>query len=383
MAVYYNENDPYPAQWLRNLIDAGLLPAGDVDDRDVRDVQAHELRGYDQHHFFAGVGGWPLALALAGWPPGRPVWSGSCPCQPFSTAGKRTGTDDVRHLWPEFRRLISECAPAVVFGEQVAGRLGREWLAGVQADLEARGYAVGRANLPAASVGAPHQRHRLWWVAYSASDGREQGAEDVRSRQPLAADGRGMGDADGAGPCTGNESTAVARHRGPALADGSRLADTGCERDERRRVGGELREAPGAAEEEGDQRQRSREATHDRGADDRMADADGPRRRPRRATKERSPSRRGNEGGADRLGDAAVEGRQVGAGTWSPGAAGGSPWETAVTTGCADGRVRRVEPGICPLAHGVPGRVGRLRAYGNAIVPQVAVEFIKACMPSL
>src|SRR5690606_329182 len=70
-------------------------------------------------------------------------WTGSCPCQPFSSAGKRQGERDKRHLWPEFYRLIAECNPPVVFGEQVASPLGRKWLTGVRADLEALGYAVG------------------------------------------------------------------------------------------------------------------------------------------------------------------------------------------------------------------------------------------------
>ena len=86
MKVYYNDNELFVVQWLRNLIAAGHLPAGDVDERPIQEVQADDLKGYTQCHFFAGIGGWALALQLAGWD--GSVWTGSCPCQPFSTAGK-------------------------------------------------------------------------------------------------------------------------------------------------------------------------------------------------------------------------------------------------------------------------------------------------------
>jgi DNA (cytosine-5)-methyltransferase 1 len=163
--AYYNEIDPYAAQWLRNLIAAGLIPAGDVDTRSIEDVRPDDLRGYVQCHFFAGIGGWPLALALAGWPSDRPVWTGSCPCQPFSQAGKGDGFADQRHLWPAWYHLIRECAPARVFGEQVEGPAARAWLDLVHDDMEAAGYAFAAGVLPAASVGAPQLRHRTWFVA--------------------------------------------------------------------------------------------------------------------------------------------------------------------------------------------------------------------------
>lgn len=150
---YYNEHDPKAAAWLRELMKAGLIPEGYVDERSIVDVRADDLRGFVSCHFFAGIGGWAYALRLAGWPDDRPVWTGSCPCQPFSSAGKQKGTEDERHLWPEFRRLIAECAPPVVFGEQVASALGREWYAGVRADLEAMGRVSGCADLCAAGAG--------------------------------------------------------------------------------------------------------------------------------------------------------------------------------------------------------------------------------------
>src|SRR5271168_3827885 len=119
---YYNEIDPFAAQWLRNLISANLIGNGHVDERSIEDVKPSELSGYTQCHFFAGIGGWSYALRLAGWPDDRPVWTGSCPCQPFSAAGKGAGFADERHLWPAFFHLIRECRPGTVFGEQVASK---------------------------------------------------------------------------------------------------------------------------------------------------------------------------------------------------------------------------------------------------------------------
>lgn len=160
---YYSEFDPFAAAWLRALIERGLIAPGVVDERSITDVQPDDLVGFTQCHFFAGIGGWSYALRLAGWPDDQPVWTGSCPCQPFSTAGKQRGTNDERHLWPEFARLIGHAKPEYVFGEQVASAAGRDWLSSVCLDLETMGYAVGAADLCAASVGAPHIRQRLWW----------------------------------------------------------------------------------------------------------------------------------------------------------------------------------------------------------------------------
>ena len=169
MLHYYNDSDPYVCQWVRNLIAAGLVPDGIVDERPIEEINACDLKDFAQCHFFCGIAGWPEALRLAGWPIDRPVWTGSCPCQPVSGAGRRKGHADSRHVWPAFYRLVAECRPAVVFGEQVSGPLGREWLAGVRADLEAARYACGAADLCAASAGAPHIRQRLFWVADSQS----------------------------------------------------------------------------------------------------------------------------------------------------------------------------------------------------------------------
>jgi DNA (cytosine-5)-methyltransferase 1 len=134
--AYYDEHDKYAAAWLRNLIAAGLIPDGDVDTRSIVDVRAEDLIGYRQCHFFAGVGGWAYAARLAGWPDDAERWTGSCPCQPFSVAGERSGTNDPRHLWPDVFRLICERRPAVFVGEQVPAAVGHGWLDGVCADLE-------------------------------------------------------------------------------------------------------------------------------------------------------------------------------------------------------------------------------------------------------
>lgn len=163
MSAYYNDNDPYNAKWIRNLIDAGHLPPGDVDDRSIIDVSADDLIGYEQVHLFAGIGGWPFAGRLAQIPDDFPYWSGSCPCQPFSISGKRKGFSDERHLWPEFKRLLTKQCPSTVFGEQVARA--PDWLNLVRRDLEEMGYAVGAIPMEAASAGAEHFRDRYWFVA--------------------------------------------------------------------------------------------------------------------------------------------------------------------------------------------------------------------------
>ncbi len=119
MATMYNEIDQFASEWLGNLIMAGELPQGTVNTCSIKELSGADCG--ETTHLFAGIGGWPLALRLAGWPDERAVWTGSCPCQPYSAAGKGKGDADERNLWPEMYRLIRECRPAVIFGEQVAG----------------------------------------------------------------------------------------------------------------------------------------------------------------------------------------------------------------------------------------------------------------------
>jgi DNA (cytosine-5)-methyltransferase 1 len=170
MTAYYNEIEPAAAHVLECLIKDGVIANGIVDRRSIVDIEPKDLAGFRQCHFFAGGGFWSIALRLSGIPDDFEVWTGSCPCQPFSVAGKQKGADDERHLWPAFHRLIAERKPAIVFGEQVAGKAGFGWFAGVRADLEECGYACGAADLPAACVGSPHIRQRLYWCAVEHSD---------------------------------------------------------------------------------------------------------------------------------------------------------------------------------------------------------------------
>jgi DNA (cytosine-5)-methyltransferase 1 len=184
MKVYYNELDAPTAGWLSNIIKAGHLKGDFVDGRDIRTVTGADLADYGRAHFFAGIGGWELALSIAGWPPDWEVWTGSCPCQPFSLAGKQKQTADERDLWPDFFRLISERRPSAVFGEQVDNKHGRKWLARLRADLEGIGYAVGDASLNSAGVGAFQVRQRLYWVADAAG---ERGRRRSEMAQPGGA----------------------------------------------------------------------------------------------------------------------------------------------------------------------------------------------------
>ena len=116
------------------------------------------------------------------------ILTGGFPCQPYSTAGKRLGKADERHLWPHMLRAIEEIQPRWVVGENVLGLV--NWSGGlvfheVQADLEAAGYEVWPYVLPAASVNAPHRRDRVWFVAYATGNGRGWAGQGIEAKKGL------------------------------------------------------------------------------------------------------------------------------------------------------------------------------------------------------
>jgi len=178
--IYFNEIDPVACAVLRECYD------GRVDERDIRDVEPDGLAWYDRCHFFAGAGLWQVACDLAGWPHDLPLWTASCPCQPFSVAGKGGGTSDPRHLWPHLFRLVDACRPRFLVGEQVGGKAGYGWLDGVRSDLEGIGYACWAADIPACAVNAPHRRNRIYWVAVAHPDGGRLSQQPQRDGEPIA-----------------------------------------------------------------------------------------------------------------------------------------------------------------------------------------------------
>lgn len=321
---FYNENDHKAAAWLRELISAGIIPSGIVDTRSIADLQPADLAGFTQCHFFAGIGVWSYALQLAGWPPDRPVWTGSCPCQPFSVAGKGKGDADERHLWPAFFRLIRECRPERVFGEQVANAIGKGWLDGISADLEGAGYACGAAVLGAHSVGAPHIRRRLYWVADAHGGRREQrhaGEREISEPHTGGNDGR-LGIPDRAGREPGRTSTEAAGYRGAVEPAGGTCG---------------------------------------------MGDTE-------------QPGLEGLTGNGDNGNQPGRLYKGAGGPVAETGAVGA--WSDYDIIPCRDGKARRVKPGIQCLAHGITGRVAQLRGLGNAIVPAAGAEFIQAYLES-
>jgi DNA (cytosine-5)-methyltransferase 1 len=110
-------------------------------------------------------------LRIAGWEDDRAVWTGSCPCQPFSRAGKRKAQSDDRHLWPQWSRLIQELRPAIIFGEQVEAAIACGWLDEVANDLETKDYAFGASVLSTLAVEIPDNRERIFFVGNCEYDG--------------------------------------------------------------------------------------------------------------------------------------------------------------------------------------------------------------------
>jgi len=332
--VFYNEIDKFAASWLRELIKAGHIADGIVDERSIEDIEPDELMGFTQCHFFAGIGVWSYALRQAGWPDTKPVWTGSCPCQPFSAAGKGAGFTDERHLWPAFNHLVEQCKPDVVFGEQVASKDGLAWIDLVLADLEGQGYAAGATDTCAAGFGAPHIRQRLYWVA----DSNHKGSQGWKRVPECSAEfATGAGCVDGGMANTNNNGCAEIESRGTRTAqiiqrvDWSPELGTG-------EFGGASDAVCGLANADGNRREQGRIAAEATGHRDTF-DADGSTSRP---------------------------------------APNNGFWRDADWLYCRDGKWRPVEPGTFPLVDGATNRVGRLRGYGNAINAEAAKIFIEA-----
>ena len=320
MTATYNEIDEYAADWISNLVSHGHVAPGRVDTRSITELVAEDVRHARQAHFFAGIAVWSAAARAAGWPDDAPLWTGSCPCQPFSQAGRGKGIKDERHLWPEWFRLIRECMPPVIVGEQVASPAGLGWLDAVFADLEGAGYACAASDLCAASVGAPHIRQRLYFVAVASGE-RLEGLREQRSLHSSTLGGtlaHTSGDERGSG-------------RGHPSMEG---------RAESRRT---TEQPPGRGDVSGPGT---------------VEDADKPH------------PLHGNKPGSWRLVQPAPHATD---GFWSP-----ADW-----IHCSDGKARPVEPGTFPLAYGATQRVGRLRAYGNAIVRPQAQAFLEVVIDML
>jgi DNA (cytosine-5)-methyltransferase 1 len=332
MAAYYNEWDKNAAAWLRELIKIGLIADGEVDERSITDVSADDIRGFNQCHFFAGIGGWSYSLRLAGIPDEFPVWTASLPCQPFSAAGKQLGKDDERHLLPYFLDLVRQCQPDRIFGEQVEGAIRHGWLDDLQTTMEAENYSVGHCVLGAHSLAAPHIRQRLYWVADSGSKRLERRERAERSDQhPAGKDGMAGWLADTENRNGRTESRFSGSHAAEPRNQSGRCGESG---------------------------------------------------------------RTGNSESIDELGQrkrgSCRKREDRGSGLW-----GDLEWLY-----CRDSKYRPIKPGLKLLVNGIPrgmvrsgntcqpinanetaeARVMRLKGYGNAIVPQVAAEFISAFM---
>lgn len=424
--AFYNEHDPKAAAWLRELIAQGHIAPGVVDERSISDIAPDELTGFIQCHFFAGIGVWPLALRAAGWADDRPIWTGSCPCQPFSAAGKGDGFDDERHLWPDWHWLIEQRRPPVLLGEQVASKDALVWIDLVSADLEAAGYAFGAADLCAAGAGLEAFEESVWgerlsravhlcpdpvvagalgaFADFAARNlGGEHGGAHIRQRAYL------VGLADVALGGFGERGDALGpRDSGHANGGGDapdRLVDGEQSRLERHRRHGDDGHQPGRV---GSQPDGSVAAA---GHSDRIPDAlrDGARNDTgaglgAQAAPDGSDGglpgerlRAGLENSSDRISHAADDHRRGGERGTEAGAGPDGIGRRGLASGRSgsnadapnrrrgdadwllsrDARWRPVEPGTFPLAHAAPARVGRLRGYGNALDFETALAWVE------
>ena len=399
MAAYYNEFNPDAAAWLRELIKQKHIADGEVDERSIIDVQASDIRGFSQCHFFAGIGGWSYALRLAGIPDDYPCWTASLPCQPFSAAGKQLGKDDERHLLPHFTELVKQCKPNRIFGEQVEGAIRHGWLDDLQTTMEAESYAVGHCVLGAHSVGAYHQRQRLYWVAQRELGNtlHDRARRTTRSEMGASQDDKRAAESEGqGGTWDGVAFGGASPFSELSNSSGTvgRLGDNSSERLE-----GSARESvQGAVDGFTSASCRMGNTKHDgqftstvgRGLSESKIESG-------MFQSERSDS-------ISRICDTQSNkehtGTTGGLHTQFSNERTVNDWSNPDWIYCRDEKYRAIEPSIKPLVNGIPkgmvrsgdsseefdanntqeARAMRLKGYGNAIVPQVAAMFISAFM---
>ena len=255
------------------------------------------------------------------------IITGGFPCQPFSVAGSRKGTDDNRHLWPEMFRIIKEFKPRWVIGENVRGIVSIQdglVFETVCTDLESEGYEVQTFNIPAVGVGAPHKRERIWIVANSrCSIRREQSSRNSESI--------GSGTFKETERSTDTSEITGSSERTETMAN----SNTGNVEAGRERQGGICREDTSEGQ--------SNNAT---GSSEVMANTNSERQQEQ--CRPKSIQEEGNE----------LE--------CSSSQSGGNFWD--------------IEPDVGRVVNGLPGRVHRLKGLGNAIVPQIAEEIGRAIM---
>jgi DNA (cytosine-5)-methyltransferase 1 len=363
----------------------GVITDGEVDSRPIQSISADDVRRFRRVHLFAGIGVWDYSLNCARWE--QPCWTASCPCPPFSAAGQkkacpecggespvphvgRTGyfvcsicqcewLADERHLYPELWRLVRDGRPAALFGEQVASKDGRVWLASVRASLEILGYAVGSANLCSAGVGGSDIRQRLYWMAYAKHSERRT------EHQELAEAHRrnGFGRSSDAGRLGHSERARLEGHAG----NGDQSNESRWIGENTTRSASETSAVSGLADSNGGQ---SRNGTVQRSGEYGLISQDGETMwladsmQPGRSSwgsESGNGSTPGSRGIVEHTAADALKGF----------------WRDADWLLCTDGFWRPVEAGTFPLAHGSPCRLGRLRGFGDAINAEVAKVFIE------
>jgi len=339
------------------------------------------------------------------------IITGGFPCQPFSVAGKQKGTSDDRHLWPEMFRIIKAFKPRFVIGENVPGIVNIQdgvVFETVCTDLESQGYEVQPFNIPAAAVGAPHQRKRIWIIATLAdsvsNNERREISRSYEEKGRVQEEHRSKDSASGIFSGTSeirksNNGYEAMENSGRTLRQGSSI---------RKKNEDEV------GKENANQHQRSSSSSESNVANTNTRLSDGQKKELQSRGQASISSREGEDvanaksisSDGREIGQHSEESREKGkigievggvssdrqklANTDSErleglGQSRSQFNETSSSTSCSEERQGQVgqgwwefEPNVGRVAHGVPGRVHRLKALGNSIVPQIAEEIGRA-----